>query len=157
MDTPKAVFPSFSLSLYPRTYLNDCHTTLQKKLSSEWGDPKEGGRRWEPCHQETRSPEHSAKLFQPGDPTILWGHEGWLCCRRVPWIWRLWAHAEGNRQSKSMGWGVGGCLPGKPSPAPSAPGQSRLGTQACSDSRHVTPAQVAKARWEQSQQLFSLF
>ena len=54
------------------------------------------------------------------------------------------------------GGGVGGSLPGKPSPAPSAPGQSRLGTQACSDSRDVTPAQVPKARREQSQQ-FSLF
>ena len=74
MDTPKAVSPSFfSLSLYPPTDLNDCHTTLQKELSSQWGDPKEGGWRWEPCHQETRSPEYFAKLFQPRDPTILWG------------------------------------------------------------------------------------
>ena len=46
MDTPKAVSPSFSLSLYPRTDLKDCHTSLQKKLSSQWGDPKEGGWRW---------------------------------------------------------------------------------------------------------------
>ena len=30
MDTPKAVSPSFSLSLYPWTDLNDCHTTLQR-------------------------------------------------------------------------------------------------------------------------------
>ena len=70
----------------------------------------------EPCHQETWYPEHFAKLFQPGDATILWGHQGWLCCRRVPWIWRLWAHAEGNRLSKSMGWGSGGavCLANPP-------------------------------------------
>ena len=74
MDTPKAVSPSFfSLSLYPPTDLNDCHTTLQKELSSQWGDPKEGSWRWEPCHQETGSPQHVAKLFQPRDPTILWG------------------------------------------------------------------------------------
>ena len=74
MDTPKAVSPSFfSLSLYPPTDLNDCHTTLQKELCSQWGDPKEGGWRWEPCHQETGSPQHVAKLFQPRDPTILWG------------------------------------------------------------------------------------
>ena len=31
MDTPKAVSPSFSLSLYPWTDLNDCHTTLQRR------------------------------------------------------------------------------------------------------------------------------
>ena len=69
MDTPKAVSPSFfSLSLYPPTDLNDCHTTLQKELCSQWADPKEGGWRW-----ETRSPEYFAKLFQPRDPTILWG------------------------------------------------------------------------------------
>ena len=30
MDTPKAVSPCFSLSLYPWTDLNDCHTTLQR-------------------------------------------------------------------------------------------------------------------------------
>ena len=63
---------------------------------------------------------------------------------------------EQGFQVHGVGEWVGGCLPGKPSPAPSAPGQSRLGTQACSDSRHVTPAHVAKARWEQSQQFFSL-
>ena len=42
-------------------------------------------------------------------------------------IWRLWTHAEGDR--KSMSTGVGGLLAGISSPAPSAPGQPRLGTQ----------------------------
>ena len=42
-------------------------------------------------------------------------------------IWRLWTHAEGNR--KSMSSGVRGLLAGISSPAPSAPGQPRLGTQ----------------------------
>ena len=110
-----------------------------EELSSQWGDPKEGGRRWEPCHQQTRSPEHFAKLFQPRAPTILWGHPGWLCCRRVPWIWRLWAHAEGNRLSKSMGWGGGlfawQTLPSALSPRTVPPGDpSLLRLQACDTS-----------------------
>ena len=69
---------------------------------------------------------------------------------------RLMQRGTGSPSPRGGG-AVGGCLPGKPSPAPSAPGQSRLGTQACSDSRDVTPAQVPKARREQSQQFFSLF
>ena len=64
----------FPLTLHPPGDPNDCNTTLQRDLSSQWGDPKEGGWRWEPHHQETRGPGHFAKLFQPRDPTILWEH-----------------------------------------------------------------------------------
>ena len=64
----------FPLTLHPPGGANDCNTTLQRDLSSQWGDPKEGGWRWEPHHQATRGPGHFAKLFQPRDPTILWGH-----------------------------------------------------------------------------------
>ena len=34
-----------------------------------WGDPKEGGWRWEPQHQETWSPWGFSKLFQPRGST----------------------------------------------------------------------------------------
>ena len=63
----------FPLTLHPPGDPNDCNTPLQRELSSQWGDPKEGGWRSEPCHQETLGPGDFAKLFQPRDPTILWG------------------------------------------------------------------------------------
>ena len=53
-------------------------------------------------------------------------------------------------------WG-GGLFAWQTLPSALSPGQSRLGTQACSDSRDVTPAQDPRARREQSQQFFSLF
>ena len=55
-----------------------------------------------------------------------------------------------------MSSGVRGLLAGISSPAPSTPGQPRLGTQPAPGSRSVTPAQVPKARGEQSQQFFCL-
>ena len=70
----RLVSPYFCpLTLHPPGDPNDCNTPLQRELSSQWGDPKEGGWRWEPRHQETLGPGHFAKLFQPRDPAILWG------------------------------------------------------------------------------------
>ena len=34
------------------------------------------------------------------------GALGLALLQEGPLIWRLWAYAEGNRQSKSMGWGA---------------------------------------------------
>ena len=156
MDTPKAVSPCFSLSLYPWTDLNDCHTTLQRRCpfsgvtlrkEAGGGNPATSRHGAQSTLQSSSSPETPPSFGGTRVGSAAGGSPGSGDCGLM----------QRGIGCPSPWGGGGGCLPGKPSPAPSAPGQSRLGTQACSDSRHVTPAHVAKARWEQSQQFFSLF
>ena len=52
----------------PWTHPSSCNTTLGRFIH-RWGDPKEGGWRWEPQHQETWSPQGFSKLFQPRGST----------------------------------------------------------------------------------------
>ena len=70
-----------------------------------WGDPKEGGWRWEPHHLETWSPGGFSQLFQPRGSTSCGCSRCSFAAGGPAWIWRLWASAEGNRHTRSMGKG----------------------------------------------------
>ena len=41
------------------------HHSVESAFIHRWGDPKEGGWRWEPHHQEKGSPRGFSKLFTP--------------------------------------------------------------------------------------------
>ena len=107
-----------------------------------WGDPKEGGWRWEPHHLETWSPGGFSHLFQPRSSTSCGCSRCSFAAGGPTWIWRLWAGAEGNRHTRSMGKDS---LTGMSSPSSSVPRRSIHGTQACPGFRDVTAAQVTKA------------
>ena len=69
--TPKAcvsfLLPSHPLSL---GHPNSCNTVSGAWAPiHRWGDPKEGGWRWESHHQEPESTRDFSKLFQPRDST----------------------------------------------------------------------------------------
>ena len=93
-----------------------CHFLLQD--THRWGDPKKGGWRWEPQHQETWSQWSWSKLFQPRGSKPFGCRSHSLTAGGPAWIWRSWADAEKNRLTSSMGQGS---LAGLSSPAPSAP------------------------------------
>ena len=118
------------------------HHSRKGAFIHRWGDPKEGGWRWEPQYQETWSPWGFSKLFQPRGSTSFGCSRRSFSAGGPTWIWRLWVAAEGNRLIRAMRQGS---LAGTSSPAPSAPWQSILGKQACPGFRDVTAAQVTKA------------
>ena len=70
-----------------------------------WGDPKEGSWRREPHHLETWSPGGFQKLLQPRGATSFGRSRCGFTAGGPARIWRLWAGAEGNRLSRSMGQG----------------------------------------------------
>ena len=118
-ETPKACIPSLPFLPHPldtSQFLH--HPSGEGAFIHRWGDPKEGGWRWEPHQQETWSPWVLSELFQPR------GSTSFGCSRRSftagwsSWIWRLWADAEGKRLVRSTGQGS---LAGTSSPALSAP------------------------------------
>ena len=104
-----------------------------------WGDPKEGSWRREPHHLETWSPGGFQKLFQPRGARSFGRSRCGFTAGGPARIWRLWAGAEGNRPTRSMGQGS---LAGTSFPPSSAPRQSIQGTQGFRD---VAAAQVTKA------------
>ena len=119
-ETPKACIPSLLPSLpHPLDTSQFLHYhSGEGAFLHRWGDPKEGGWRWEPHHQETWSPRGFSKLFQPRGSTSFGCSRGSFTAGRPSWIWRLWADAEGSRHARSMGQGS---LAGISSPALSAP------------------------------------
>ena len=95
-------------------------------LTCRWGDLKKRAWRWNPITKR-----HTTQgIFQSDSSPEAQPFFG--CTRLVfiagglAWIWRLWAHAEGSRQSRSVG--AGGTLANISLPAPR---HSRLGSQAC--------------------------
>ena len=117
-ETPKACDPFILPSPIPWTNPSCFNThSVEGGFIHRWGDPKEGGWRWEPQHQETWSPRGFSKLFQPRGPTSF------RCSRRS-------FTAGGPPGSGGCGplpRGAGtpgrsmGSLAGTSSPAPSAP------------------------------------
>ena len=94
------------------------HPSGEGAFIHRWGDPKEGGWRWEPHQQETWSPWVLSELFQPRGSTSFGCSRRSFTAGGPAWIWRLWAQAEGSRHARSTGQGS---LAGTSSPAPSAP------------------------------------
>ena len=133
----------FSLSLYPRTDLNDCPTPLQKELSSVSGVTlrKEAGA----GNPATRSHGAQGTLqisSSPETPSSFGGT-------------RVGSAAGGSPGSGDCGllqtgtggpdpWG-GGLFAWHMLPSALIPRTAQPGVPACSDSRGVTPAQVPKA------------
>ena len=71
-ETPKACDPFILPSPIPWTNPSCFNThSVEGGFIHRWGDPKEGGWRWEPQHQETWSPRGFSKLFQPRAPHPL--------------------------------------------------------------------------------------
>lgn len=100
--------------------------------------------------QDTRSPGDFVKRLQPRDPTVLWGARVGSAAGETP------GSGDGGLSQPGTGRpGPGVLTAGTACPAPSAPGQSCRGTQACSGPRAVTPAQVPQARGAQRQGLFA--
>ena len=117
-ETPKACDPFILPSPIPWTNPSCFNThSVEGGFIHRWGDPKEGGWRWEPQHQETWSPWGFSKLFQPRGSTSFGCSRRSFSAGGPTWIWRLWVAAEGNRLTRAMGQGS---LAGTPSPAPSA-------------------------------------
>ena len=114
------------------------HQSREGAFIHRWDDPKEGGWRWEPHHLETWSPGAFQSSSSP-DSTSLGCSRCSFTAGGPARIWRLWAGAEGNRLTRSMGQGS---LAGTSSPPPSAPRQSIQGTQGLGD---VAAAQVTEA------------
>ena len=106
-----------------------------------WSDSKEGGWKWKPHHQEMWRQGDFQSSFSPECPSFLGCHRLGVAGGGSAWIWRLWSHPEETRHSRYKGGSLAGTSP----LAPSTPRQSSLGTQACSSSRDVTPAQAAEA------------
>lgn len=79
-----------------------------------WGDPKEGGWRRKPQHQETWGPRGFSEFSQPRACTSFGCSRRSFAARGHACIWRLWADAEGKRLSRAMRQGS---LAGTPSPA----------------------------------------
>ena len=129
----------FPLPLHPPGGPNDCNTTLQRDLSSQWGDPKEGGWRWEPHTRRHGARGTLQSSSSPDTPPSFGGT-------------RFSAAAGGSHRIWRPGWGADWLAypPQRPQP------QDPPGDLACSGPRDVMPAQVPKARGEQSQQLFCL-
>ena len=143
-ETPKACVPFLlpPLPLSPGDIPVPATLLCGGCFHYRWGDPKEGGWRWEPRHLETWSPGVFSHLFQPRGSTSCGCSRCSFAAGGPAWIWRLWAGAERNRHTRCMGKGS---LTGTSSPAPSAPRRSFQGTQACPGFRDVTAAQVTKA------------
>ena len=94
------------------------HHSAVGTVICRWGDPKEGGWRWEPHHQETGNPGSFSQLFQPRVSTILWVHQACFRCRRA----RLDLGIVGSRRGEqALQVHRGGSLAGTSSSAPSAP------------------------------------
>ena len=131
--------PSSFLTPVPWTHPDSCNTMLWRCFHHRWGDPKEGSWRREPHHLETWSPGGFQKLFQPRGARSFGRSRCGFTAGGPARIWRLWAGAEGNRPTRSMGQGS---LAGTSFPPSSAPRQSIQGTQGFGD---VAAAQVTKA------------
>ena len=132
MDPPKAVSPSFfSLSLYPPTDLNDCHTTLQKScplsgvtLRKEAGGGNPATRRHgaQSTLQSSSSPETPPSFGGARVGSAAGGSPGSADCGLMQ---------RGTGSPCPWGWGGGGLfawqtLPSALSPRTVPPGDSSL-------------------------------
>ena len=95
----------FPLTLSPRDKSQLLkHHSAEGAVIRRWGDPEEGGWRWETPHQETRSPGNFSKLFQTRGSTILWVHEAGFRCRRA----QLDLEVVGSRRGEQAPQGLAG-------------------------------------------------
>ena len=119
-ETLKACVPFLlpSLSLSPGHIPVPATPSGEGAFIHRWGNPKEGGWRWEPQHQETWSPWGFSKLFQLRASTSFGCSRHSFTAGGPSWIWRLWARAEGSRHARSKGQSS---LAGTSFPALSAP------------------------------------
>ena len=143
-NNPGLVSPYFfPLTLHPGRQIPTPPQTAMLSLPSYLGGetPRKEAARGNPA---TRRLGDQGTFQSSSSPE---GPPSFLCPRLAlavggpAWIWRLWSHPQGTRHSRSKG----GSLAATSSPAPSAPGQPSLGTQARSGCRDVTPAQVTEA------------
>ena len=140
-ETPKAVSPDFSpLPFVPRTPPHSCNSSLGRVLSSVgwWAFRKEAGG----GNPTTRRHGARGTLQSSSSPETPPSFGGT----------RFSAAAGGSHRIWRPGWGADWLAYPPQRPQPQAP----PGDLACSGPRDVMPAQVPKARGEQSQQLFCL-
>ena len=144
----------FPLSLHPPyTSQRLPHHSAEGAVLLKWATPRKeagGGNLTSRRHLAQGTLQSSSR---PETPPSSGGTRLGFAAGGSPWVWRVWPHAEGDRKSRSTEGGRGH-IAWTPSAAPSAPPQSSLGTQACSGSRDVTPAQVPKAWGEERLQSF---
>ena len=134
------LLPSLPHTLDKSQFLQ--HQSGEGAFIHRWDDPKEGGWRWEPHHQETWSPWGFSKLFLPRSSTSFRCSRSSFTAGGLVWIGRLWDHAEGEQAHQVHGAGLIGwhTLPSSVSPMTVHPWET-----SCPGFRDVTAAQVTKA------------
>ena len=159
METPKAcvtlLLPPSSPIHIPTIAQRLPHHSAEGAVLLKWATLRKEAGDGNPTSRRHLAQRTLQSSSRPETPPSSGGTRLGFAAGGPPWVWRVWPPAEGNRKSRSMEGGRGH-IAWTPSPAPSAPPQSSLGTQACSGSRDVTPAQVPKAWGEERQQSFCL-
>ena len=91
---------SSPLPFIPRTHQFLEHHSAEGAIICQWGSPKDRSWSWE--IGDTWCPGDRAKLFQPRGSTILGVKWRGFSAAEPTWIWRLGAHADSKRPSRSI-------------------------------------------------------
>ena len=91
----------FSLNLQPGANPNPSRSSAEGTVIRRWGDPKEGGWRWEPSTRRRGEQMTFQSSFDPQDPPAFGCPRLHLDVVGLTWIWKLWFNAEGTRHYTS--------------------------------------------------------